>query len=367
MKQKLLNSFTWRGTLLVALLSCAFSAWGQQQQTATLTFTANNTPGLNSVDGISWTVTGDPSYGDAYGLYKEGSYTLTSSSLTGTITKIEINSFITKNGKTTASVEVILGGSSVGSTSVSSTSSSNTVSFNGQYYVDAGTIVVNVNHSKGKAIAVKSVKVTYVSKATIPAPGALDNETGVYYGTYSNKCQYVVPPGLKAHPVSAHASGVLAVADFDEGTTIPANTGVMISATTEPGDAYTADLKLATVPALSNNNMLKPTGDNGITEEAMRATGSAFYYLTINPENDQIGFYRRNEDGAAFAMPANKAYLAISSTGVKGYSLNDVVNGIKVVETTETESKAIYNLAGQRVSKMQKGIYVVNGKKVLVK
>ena len=40
---------------------------------------------------------------------------------------------------------------------------------------------------------------------------------------------------------------------------------------------------------------------------------------------------------------------------------------IKAVETTETESKAIYNLAGQRVSKMQKGIYIVNGKKVLVK
>ncbi len=29
MKQKLLNSFTWRGTLLVALLSCAFSAWAE--------------------------------------------------------------------------------------------------------------------------------------------------------------------------------------------------------------------------------------------------------------------------------------------------------------------------------------------------
>ena len=66
----------------------------------------------------------------------------------------------------------------------------------------------------------------------------------------------------------------------------------------------------------------------------------------------------------------NKAYLAVPAAqvgSIKGFSFNDVVDGIKAVETTETENNAIYNLAGQRVSKMQKGIYIVNGKKVLVK
>jgi hypothetical protein len=86
---------------------------------------------------------------------------------------------------------------------------------------------------------------------------------------------------------------------------------------------------------------------------------------------DQIGFYRRNETGAAFAMNVpNKAYLAVpeNQTGnVKGFSFNEVVDGIQAVETEKAKNDVIYNLAGQRVSKMQKGLYIVNGKKVLVK
>ena len=142
----------------------------------------------------------------------------------------------------------------------------------------------------------------------------------------------------------------------------------MISSTSNQND-FTAILKLSTVAPHTNANYLKPTGDgeNGISESAMAATGSAFYYLTKN--GDQIGFWPRKTGAAAFDFKVpNKAYLAIPSSSVKvqGFAFSDTVDGIKAVET-EAESKVIYNLAGQRVSKMQKGIYVVNGKKMLVK
>ncbi|MBQ8050543.1 MAG: hypothetical protein IJ197_03075 [Bacteroidaceae bacterium] len=42
----------------------------------------------------------------------------------------------------------------------------------------------------------------------------------------------------------------------------------------------------------------------------------------------------------------------------------EVADGIKTV-STEKASQEIYNLAGQRVSKTQRGIYIVNGKKVV--
>ena len=362
MKQKLLNSFTWRASLLVALLCTAFgNAWGQT--TSDITFTVGDENSWPANDGITWSTTKGTTWsgGDAN--------TVTSSKITGLVKKVVVKAKGEKNNSG-YSISVNVGGNDFGTkTGSGSSTTTNTFEVTEAVYVDNQpiTITMTITGMTNKTVTLQSVEVTYVSKATIPAPGALDKDASPskYYGTYSNKCQFVVPTGLKAHTVSANASGVLTVADFDEGTTIPANTGVMISATTAPGDAYTADLKLATVPALSGN-MLKPTGDNGITANAMAETGSAFYYLTINPKNDLIGFYRKIEDGAAFAMPANKAYLAISSsTGVKGYSLNDVVNGIKAIETTETESKVIYNLAGQRVSKMQKGIYVVNGKKMI--
>ena len=357
MKQKLLNLFTWRATLLVALLCTSFgNAWGQT--TSTLTFTASNNV-LQTNDGISWSTSQNKTEWS-----NDDPNVLTSSSITGMVKEVVVTAH-TGNKNCHYKITVNVGDNDFGTKTDLGSNSSTSTSFNvsNAVYVNNKQIEISIQRtSQNKKITLESVEVTYVSKATIPAPGALDKDANPakYYGTYSNKCQFVVPSGLTVSKVSV-SSGTLAVTDLSG--TIPANTGVMISAGNNQ-NSYTVDLKLATVSAISNN-MLKPTGDNGITEEAMRATGSAFYYLTINPENDQIGFYRRNEDGDAFAMPANKAYLAISSTGVKGYSLNDVVNGIKAVEATETENKAIYNLAGQRVSKMQKGIYVVNGKKMI--
>ena len=195
----------------------------------------------------------------------------------------------------------------------------------------------------------------------------LNNGTKTYYGTYSNSSAFAVPEELTVAEVSVE-DGVLTVTPYSTADIVPANTGVMVSSE-EPG-LKTVILTTETGTAETNDNMLKPTGA-GITaaQMAVANSGCKFYYLTMNGE--QIGFYRRNDTGSAFEMPvANKAYLAVPEGqvgNIKDFSFNDIVDGIKAVETTETESKAIYNLAGQRVSKMQKGIYIVNGKKVLVK
>ena len=47
-----------------------------------------------------------------------------------------------------------------------------------------------------------------------------------------------------------------------------------------------------------------------------------------------------------------------------------IYTGIREVQTSDGPTafgQAIYNLSGQRLSKMQKGINIVNGKKILVK
>lgn len=73
---------------------------------------------------------------------------------------------------------------------------------------------------------------------------------------------------------------------------------------------------------------------------------------------------------AGNTVPANRAYLPInlgSGSGVKAFTLffDDTATGITETRTIK-EAEAIYNLAGQRMSKMQKGINIVNGRKVLV-
>ena len=51
-------------------------------------------------------------------------------------------------------------------------------------------------------------------------------------------------------------------------------------------------------------------------------------------------------------------------TSINGF----VIDGIQLVETSENQtSESIYNLNGQKVSKALKGVYIINGKKVVVK
>ena len=75
-------------------------------------------------------------------------------------------------------------------------------------------------------------------------------------------------------------------------------------------------------------------------------------------------------------LDAGKAYLQLPTASVAGikalkieFDENDAPTGIAITSTSTSsaEENTIYNLAGQRVSKAQKGINIVNGKKVFIK
>jgi hypothetical protein len=81
-------------------------------------------------------------------------------------------------------------------------------------------------------------------------------------------------------------------------------------------------------------------------------------------------FYKVIEEGKKSA--ANRCYLTLPAESpestVKAFYLNfSDETAINAVEAAKNENAAIFNLAGQRVSKAQKGLYIVNGKKVTVK
>ena len=364
MKQKLLNSFTWRGTLLVALLSCAFSAWGQ---TATLEISDNSTS--VTANDITWKISGN--YDSNTKAWKSPSSFKVTSSIKGKITKIEVYAKSeNKNNRGTISVSV--GGSQFGSNQ-SPSNSWTTCPFKSSALVDGANEieVTGANSSNNKVVFIKKITVTYESapQFTIsPDCHGYYEETHSaikYFGTYSYEYPFKVPAAgnndLKVSTISV-SGGVLTLNALREGTIVPANTGVLVSAFSPSSEntTYNATPTLASGNAISGN-LLK----GSIEMPSTTPNGTKYYCLSM--KNGNIGFYYGGENGGRFDMPANRAFLAVSGGGIKGFSFSDMVDGIKAVETAETEDKAIYNLAGQRVSKMQKGIYVVNGKKVLVK
>jgi hypothetical protein len=127
------------------------------------------------------------------------------------------------------------------------------------------------------------------------------------------------------------------------------------------GDDDTFDIPLAesssTVPA---SNLLVGTLAPTFVEQVVDGNTN-FAYSKKNG-----CFFKINEAGNT--VPANRAYLPIDlgDVSVKAFSLSfDTETGIN--EIGSESGNTIFNLAGQRVSKAQKGLYIVNGKKVLVK
>lgn len=98
------------------------------------------------------------------------------------------------------------------------------------------------------------------------------------------------------------------------------------------------------------------------TDEDIDAAGK---YILAKPANEPAGFYKATSG----TIKGGKAYLELpEGSDIKAFYFEDEnATGISAVENNLNENGVIYNLAGQRMSKMQKGINIINGKKVLVK
>ena len=205
-----------------------------------------------------------------------------------------------------------------------------------------------------------------------------------FYGTYSLGSPFVVPSDLTVSEIKV-VDGKLTVGNYETDDVVPANTGVMVSSTTS-GDHYVTLTTTAGSSLFGSENMLRPTG-SGITAEAMAAAdgGCKYYRLTMH-NGTTLGYYWGAADGAAFALGANKAYLAVptASARLTGFDMADSettdirVKGIvnserqRVGDGTsgmEFAAAAVYDLQGRRVadSSLKKGLYIVNGKKYIIK
>ena len=220
-------------------------------------------------------------------------------------------------------------------------------------------------------IKIKEVVVTLQDTRTVTL-SSVCTDGSKYYGTYSCGDAFVVPSDLTVSEITV-ANGKLQVSDYATGAVVPANTGVMVSSSTA-GSHTVAPSGQTGTSLLGDNNMLKPSGDSGITSEAMAAgnSGRLYYRLTMH-NGTQIGYWWGADDGVAFSIGSNKAYLAVpSSAGARqGFTFpdNETLSVGTIAESgaaTATDGRA-YNLQGQRVDNLRKagGIYIVNGKKII--
>ena len=139
----------------------------------------------------------------------------------------------------------------------------------------------------------------------------------------------------------------------EQGNTIPAQTAVILKG----DESYYSFTPAASAPAITGTNDLLGTA------APLASTGKEYALANLS---DGVGFYKV-ADGTN--IPAGKAYVIYEgSSEVKGFAFNfdDGATAIQIIENgRQTAGSAIYNLAGQRLQKAQKGVNIVGGKKVL--
>ena len=179
------------------------------------------------------------------------------------------------------------------------------------------------------------------------------------YATLGLPFGVTLPADVKAYILTV--SGEWAIPT--EISEVPAGTGVLLRGTSSSVTSATLTINDA-ASATTDGNKLVPTYVD-ITDAR-----SAGEYILGNDATDGLGFYQRKSDRK---IGANKAYLQLDAdlaASVKGLLLNfdELVDGIGLTPAPSPVSeRSIFNLAGQRMSRVQKGVNIVNGKKVLVK
>jgi len=174
-----------------------------------------------------------------------------------------------------------------------------------------------------------------------------------YYSTLYLPFGVTPQEGVTAY--RATVNGMSLVLNAIEGG-VPANTGVILKGTGAKCVLNISD----EVPVLADPNQLEGACEiqEGITQTDFFVLGAA---------NGKVGFYKPN----ATTLAANRAYLPASAvtttTGLLSFAFGETT-GIDAVETTaEPAAPVYYDLSGRRVLRPGKGIYVKNGRKVLIR
>ncbi|MBQ9676652.1 MAG: leucine-rich repeat protein [Prevotella sp.] len=192
---------------------------------------------------------------------------------------------------------------------------------------------------------------------TVPASGI---------GTFCWNQNFTLPAGLEAYICTGYDGSVQT--SKLEGI-IPGYTGVLLKGT--PGETYTITATTSDYTAKWGDNILQPV----YVEEHIPATQNDYAKVNYTFFILKDGKFVTIADGgdSSAKMPAQRAFLPIETSllPADSRSLDVNIDGTTNILHTKTkksvEDNKYYNLNGQQVTRPTKGLYITNGKKVIIK
>ena len=193
------------------------------------------------------------------------------------------------------------------------------------------------------------------------------------WATFSASQNYKIPDGLEAYYVSNYSSATGATLT-KLNSKIPANTGVMLHG--DPGDytpqsTATADAVTSKLTANIGEYALPSTTTVRKTSEVN--IPSTNFILTADGASVK---FAKSSGASGKKISGNKAFLRIATADLPAADAHEfgfvfADNGTTGIADVKSKAEEVncefFNLAGQRVAQPTKGLYIVNGKKVIIK
>ena len=186
-----------------------------------------------------------------------------------------------------------------------------------------------------------------VIEPPISVPTNADRNYATFVTPAGKKLDFKTAEGITAY-IATGLNGAKDAVVLQEVNVVPAKTPIIVKTDTK-GATVNVPVTTADASDVSANKLIAGDGSTAATEE--------YYYLA----NDL--FHQAN----AGTLQSGKAYLHITTSApVLNFVFGDVT-GIGEIKTQKIESGQFFDLQGRKVAQPTKGLYIVNGKKVIIK
>lgn len=180
--------------------------------------------------------------------------------------------------------------------------------------------------------------------------------SAVKFATYVPTCNVVAPANVKVYTAKVNeAKSAVVLSEVPESSVIAKGTPVLVGA--EAG-SYTFTASAEEAATVADNDLKAATADT-------KGDGSTIYALV---EQDGEAVFAPLKEGVAVTL--GHAYLELpAASAARFYSIQfgGETTGINEVNAAAKADGAYYTLQGVKTSKAAKGIYIHNGKKVVIK
>ena len=230
---------------------------------------------------------------------------------------------------------------------------SNQIALNGGCYGSSNQNILKLN------AAAKYVLHYYPLGWTYSLEPYIERTISDGYATFSSDYDVAIPEGVTAYYATAAEAGTVTMTSISNG--IPSAQGAFLKASDG-----TYKFTSATTTETSTTNLLVKGTSDGV---AASVSGTTYNYVFASQGNE-LGFFEVNS--AITQSMTGKAYLQTTSSikpaGARvAIVFDEESTGIETVKGEGAALNGCYNLSGQRVAQPAKGLFIVNGKKVLVK